>query len=183
MKESSIEEQCLAEKHCRGKYDTQPGDSYGPASKYCLPVIPQRKANPSTLDEAVGSDPLSILSENKKELVLSRIVMLASQVYNRRQVREGTLHSIEIDELFCRNQALQRESMGDYAGALDIELNQLLRLHKERREDQTSYFRDTAMLNKDLIDAVLEYKATIQRKGFFDKLEQDEGVVGHGGYY
>ena len=53
---------------------------------------------------------------------------------------------------------LKREAMNDIDGIERIRLGDLMKLQRDRRAEQVAYFRDAARLNKDLIDAILEYK-------------------------
>ena len=110
------------------------------------------------------------MMSNKRELVLSKIALLASQVYARRRIHSDVLGGVSADELACHNLMLKREAAMDYQGAQDLESNQLLRLQRERRAELTEYFRDTARLKKDLIDAMLEYKAVGQRASLMEEV-------------
>ena len=165
-----IRKQCLEEGYRGRDYYGLAQHSCGPAGNYIFPLQPQYRVKASELEKAVDSDPITMIMGNKKELSLFKIELLSSQLYKRGQVHAENLERLESDELFCSNKVLQKESAMDYVGAVDIELNQLLRLRKEQREEKESYFRDTQRLNKDLIDEILEHKAMNQRKSLFDTL-------------
>ena len=65
---------------------------------------------------------------------------------------------------------LKREVMHDYDGAQKINLDHVLRIQREQRAEQSDFFRDTARLNKDLIEAVLEYKSMVKRGEMIEQL-------------
>jgi hypothetical protein len=123
-----------------------------------------------TVQQPADTDPLALLSANKRELLTTKIKTLLEQLEERQNIHEHTVRQIQQDELACDTAVLQRRSIHDYDGAQKIELTQLLALQRECREETVRCFRDAAMLRRDLLDAVLEYKAAQQNDEFVNSL-------------
>ena len=141
-------------------------------NSYNLPTQHQYVARESSLEQKL--DPLSLMMSNRKELVLTKIALLAGQIYRRKLIHDEIADGIQDDELACLNIKNNKETAHDYLGAMEIEANQLLRLQKEKRSERAEYFRDTARLRKDLIEAMLEYKAADQRAGLMEGISGQE---------
>ena len=124
-----------------------------------IPVMPQYSTKQSGLEKSLDVDPLALMSANKLELGRLKIGLLAGQIAHRKYVHENILDSVEKDELVCSNEILKREAMHDYEGVQKIRLDQLLRLERERRAEQSDFFKDSAKISRDLIEAVLEYQS------------------------
>ena len=80
------------------------------------------------------------------------------------------------DALFQSSEMIElREQLNgthDYEGAEKIELSELLALKKEKREENTAYFRDTGQLKRELLDTIIEYKAVQQREKLINEVAQ-----------
>ena len=141
---------------------------YCPVQEY-VTVSPRYVARTSALETAVD-DPLSLMNENRLYLSRLKIGLLSSQVGMRGYVHEKIVSGIEADELFCSTEAARLEGLRDYDGAARLRLDQLARLSRERRAAEVDCFRDIARINKDLIDAILEYKSISNRGEIFNSL-------------
>ncbi len=134
---------------------------YSPATQRYVATSPKYMMHPSTLEQSVDDDPLAMMSENRLDLARLKISLLASQIGERRYVHGNCLTGIESDELTCLNE-IHKIGVGDYEGVRKIKLEQILRLQKERRDQETSFFRDDATIKKDLFEAILEYKKILK---------------------
>ena len=134
-----------------------------PTSQY---VVQASKTEPfaySPLEQKIDADPLAIMTASKRELAWLKISLLVYQIQKRGRVHYENMLAVQRDEIACDDEISKLESMRDWSGVQEVSLNHLLRLERERREERASYFRDTARINKDLIDAVLEYKQILKR--------------------
>jgi hypothetical protein len=137
-----------------------------PVQRY-VTASPKYVAKPSGL-EGVVDDPLALMSANRLELARLKISMLSSQIEDRQYVNSQCLSGIEQDELTCFNEI--HKLAGDYDSIRRIRLEQLLRLQSEKRGELNSFFRDTVRIQKDLIDAVLDYQGILKRGEVLDQL-------------
>ena len=144
--------------------------SYGYAMGQYVPATPQYSPKQTGLEKSLDVDPLALMSANKLELGRLKIGLLAGQIAHRKYVHEKILDSVETDELVCSNEILQREAMQDYDGVQKIRLDQLLRLERERRSEQSDFFKYYAKISKDLIEAVLEYQSMFKTGEILEKM-------------
>ena len=101
---------------------------------------------------------LDLVLSGKKELIRSKIEMLLIQIQHRRKINYKICTGIDYDS--CKVQSLIFE-FGDPEYATNKSRVQVEKmkfdLEREKRMEQASYFRDTAMLNKELKDTLIEY--------------------------
>ena len=133
-------------------------------------VCPSYSRASSGLECALGDDPLSLMNENRLYLSRLKIGLLSSQIGMRGYVHEKVARGILEDEVVCGNELLRLEGVRDYDGAARLRLDSLARLSRERRAEEADFFRDTARIQKDLIDAIIEYKGMLKRGEVLEKL-------------
>jgi hypothetical protein len=138
---------------------------------YGIITNPQYEAMASCLDDKVEKNPLSEIMDEKRELASQRVELLTEQLERRREVHEKIKYSIQYDEMFCRNKVVRQQGARNYEAAEKIELSQLMGLQRELRSENASYIRDTNRLNKDLMDAVIEFKEIVNRGEIFKKIK------------
>ena len=124
----------------------------------------------SSLEAALSDDPLLLMNENRLYLSRLKIDLIVSQIGMRGYVHEKVARGILEDEVVCGNELLRLEGLRDYDGAARLRLDSLARLSRERRAEETDFFRDTARIRKDLIDAIIEYKGMLKRGEILEKL-------------
>jgi hypothetical protein len=91
----------------------------------------------------------------KQELILSKLHMLQSEIYQRHKLKEENIYQISLDQCTCKNLILL---MGE--SSLDrkrIELERkIIDLEQEKRKEKTGYFQDTLLIRKDFRETLLE---------------------------
>jgi hypothetical protein len=130
-----------------------------------FPVTPyiQRQNSYMTTSPDSGLD--AILS-SKKDLILDKLSMLGSALLERRQIQCDIFKDIEKDSVWCQNELFAIETR--YDPKLEREWkHKKLDLTREYRQEKASYFRDLAMLNKDIRDTMLEYLKEKQMEAIF----------------
>ncbi|MFC1611122.1 hypothetical protein ACFL6C_09195 [Myxococcota bacterium] len=140
-------------------------------NSYDLPIQPQYKTPTMSLENRLD-DPVAMLSANKRELLGAKITMLLEQLEKRHEIGEQRQYGILQDECTCGTAMLVHQSRHDFEGVEKIELGELLALKKERRDETTSYFRDTGQLRRDLLDTLIEYKAVQHREKLINEVAQ-----------
>ena len=109
---------------------------------------------------------LEDLMSQRQEITDSKIQMLASDICQRYRLRDENLYRINLDQCECRNLIFE---IGD--GVWDkkrMELeNKIIDLEKEKRMEQTSYFRDILFLKKELRESLIEKLEDRQKTDLF----------------
>ena len=135
------------------------------------------KENP--VSTAYFSDPLSpednyqsagngldSLMSQRREIVHSRIQMLVSEIYQRHKLQDENLYKICRDQCDCRNLIFD---IGDHIWdnkRMELE-RKIIDLEKEKRMEQTSYFRDILFLKKEFREALIEELEDRQKADLF----------------
>jgi len=102
----------------------------------------------------------------KKEIIDTRIQMLASEIYQRYDLKNENLYQICLDQCTCRNLILL---MGEsFLDNRRIELERkIIDLEQEKRRERSDYFRDILFLRKDLRDTLIEKLEEAQKEKMF----------------
>lgn len=139
------------------------GSEYGPfeASYYYL-YSPgtglmrglYREQNGTGYDTGLGTG-LDLLLGQRRELLRSKVELIASEIKERRYLKERNIYQINLDQCVCRDTILLRgEEIWDrYRFKLE---QSLLDLEREKRMSQESYFRDLLFLKRELRQALIE---------------------------
>jgi len=112
-----------------------------------------------------GSSLDAILSSNK-DLVVDKLKMLQTALYERRDINQDVSQQIESDLNKCQVHIFALENVSYFTLQRDWEQKKF-DLWKELRMEQTGYFRDVSMLQKELRDTVLEYITEKQSEDLF----------------
>jgi len=121
------------------------------------------------------SDSIDEILQDRKNLIRSKIEMLLLQLSQRKSINQEITQRINYD--LCKAQTLIMEMGYDIHG---ISRNKLplekikFDLEGQIRMEQTSYFRDTGMLNRDLRDALVQYIDQVQKDSLIDGLEVEK---------
>jgi len=107
----------------------------------------------------------SILSSNK-DLIVDKLKMLKAALYERRDINQNVSQEIESDLTKCQVHIFALENVSYFTMQRDWEQKKF-DLWKELRLEQTNYFRDVSMLQKELRDAMLEYITEKQSEDLF----------------
>jgi hypothetical protein len=92
----------------------------------------------------------------RRNTIQRKIDLLKEQIDTRRKNLEQNLRQIELDLCLCGTLDMQLPD-GDREGHHTLALRHKLPLYKEKREQETNYLRDTAILRRELLDTVLQY--------------------------
>jgi len=115
------------------------------------------------------------LLQDRKNLIQSKIELILFQIGHRKTINHDVIKSIGGD--LCKAQTLL---MGmDYkAKPMDRNILELEKikfdLDRQVRMEQTSYFRDIGMLNKDLRDGLIQYIDHVQKDSLLSGPEVEE---------
>lgn len=143
--------------------ETPWGASYGPfeASYYYLyspgtglmKDLYQDQNGPS-YDTGMGTG-LDLLLGQRREVLSSKVELIAREIEQRRYLKERNLYQINLDQCVCRDTILLRgEDVWD-RDRFKLEQS-LLDLEREKRMSQESYFRDLLFLKRELREALIE---------------------------
>ncbi len=166
-------------------------NSYAPSSLYGRPAmtshenklvdhilgtIHENEARKSTF----GGD-IDDLFQNRIGLIRSKIELLLLQIDQRKEINQENLYGIDLDSCRVQNLIFQ---MGYRTYRMDRDRLSLEKmkfdLEAQRRIEETSYFRDTGLLNKDLKDALIEYLGEVKKSAFFsDGGKDNDWISGH----
>jgi hypothetical protein len=92
----------------------------------------------------------------RRNTIHRKIDLLREQIDTRKKNLEENLRQIELDLCLCGTLDMQLPD-GDREGHHRLALRNKLPLYKEKREQETDYLRDTAILRRELLDTILQY--------------------------
>jgi len=98
---------------------------------------------------------LDDLMLKRSKIIDSKIHLLLSDIYQRREFQKEHIYRIYLDQCNCRNLIFQLDEEIWDRKRMDIE-RKIIDLEQEKRMEQTSYFRDILFLKKDLREALIE---------------------------
>ena len=116
-----------------------------------------QKVSDKSLDGLAGTGIEDILG-SRKELLWSKIELTLMQLNQRKMTNQEVIYGIDQD--LCQTQGLimEREHPHQAKDRYSLQLEKSkLDLERQRRLEMTSCFRDTGMLNRDLIDTLIQY--------------------------
>jgi hypothetical protein len=153
--------------------------SYGIPSPYGIPkrayhdnkmvdhifeTIYQSSSNKSFL----GGD-IDDLFQDRLGLIRSKIELILLQLDQRKNINRENLYQIGQDSCQVQNLIFQ---MGYRAYLMDRDRLSLEKmkfdLEAQKRMEETSYFRDTGLLNQDLKDTLIQYLGEVQKSAFIN---------------
>jgi len=116
----------------------------------------------------LGGD-IDDLFRDRLGLIRSKIELILLQLEQRKNINQENLYRIDQDS--CQVQNLIFE-MGYRAYRMDRDRVTLEKmkfdLEAQKRMEETSYFRDTGLLNQDLKDALIQYLGEVQKTAFIN---------------
>ena len=117
----------------------------------------------------LGGD-LDDLFQDRLGLIRSKIEIILLQLDQRKNINQENLCRIDQDSCQVQNLIFQ---MGYRAYRMDRDRLSLEKmkfdLEAQKRMEETSYFRDTGLLNKDLKDALIQYLGEVQKSAFINE--------------
>jgi hypothetical protein len=105
---------------------------------------------------------LEHLMGQRQDLIFSKIDMLYSEIYERRQIKETNLYRINLDQCYFKNMIYAR---GDHLwdrNRLELE-HKIIDLEQDKRREASNYFRDISFIRKELRESLIEKKEEEQK--------------------
>jgi len=130
------------------------------------PVTNKYKMNALSTDTKAPPYGLGLdhFMHQKQEIILSKILMLNSEIYQRYSLRGQSLYHINLDQCTCRN--LIYHIGEDVLDKRRIELERkIIDLEQEKRREKGNYFRDILFLRKELRESLIEKLEDKQKAG------------------
>jgi len=116
----------------------------------------------------LGGD-IDDLFQDRLGLIRSKIELILLQLDQRKEINQENLCRIDQDSCQVQNLIFQ---MGYRAYRMDRDRLSLEKmkfdLEAQKRMEETSYFRDTGLLNQDLKDALIQYLGEVQKSAFIN---------------
>ena len=117
----------------------------------------------------LGGD-IDDLFQDRLGLIRSKIELILLQLDQRKDINQENLYRIDLDSCQVQNLIFQ---MGYRAYRMDRDRLSLEKmkfdLEAQKRMEETSYFRDTGLLNQDLKDALIQYLGEVQKSAFINE--------------
>jgi len=125
-------------------------------------------------DSTDNSGGIEDILQDRKNIIRSKIELILLQLGQRKIINHDVIKSISYD--LCNAQTLLME-MGYENKSMDRNRLTLERikfdLEGQSRMEQTSYFRDIGMLNRDLTDTLIQYIDHVQKDSIINQMEGD----------
>ena len=109
-------------------------------------------------------DPTDQIFDDRLSVIRSKLELLLLQLGQRKTINQKILYQIDVDS--CRVQNLyfnlgpRAYDMGRDRMAVE---KMRFDLQRQRRMEEASYFKDTALLNRDLKDTLIQYMEEVQK--------------------
>ena len=134
------------------------------------------KKQPLTIGTTETDSLITDLFQNKEDIILKKITMLLAQLGDREEILRDNLEKIEKDICKCHNVkfALEAMGLGTSQEARDIDLNRVLDLERQKRQEHVSHFKDLVFLKKEFMDSLLEFFKLKQREDFIGGIDHPQ---------
>ena len=141
------------------------GNKSGYHSPFCDNMLVNRIIEGiSQRDSTDCIDPTDQIFEDRLSLIRSKLELILLQLGQRKTINQDILYQIDKD--CCRVQNIYFDlgprayDMGRDRMAIE---KMRFDLQRQRRMEQASYFKDTALLNRDLKDTLIQYMEEVQK--------------------
>ena len=102
--------------------------------------------------------------QDRKGLIRSKIELILLQLSQRRKISQEVLQQIDQDSCDVQNLIFSLGPDEDRMDRYRLQFERIkLDLQSQRRMELAGYFRDTAMLNRDLKDALIDYLSEVHK--------------------
>lgn len=124
--------------------------------------------------DSLRTDPLGELMGQKRELLRSKIEMILVGIEERKKIKQENLYRIDIDSCDCTNMIFQMPPYRKYGFDKErLTIEKMKKdLEKQKRMEEVNYFRDLALLQKDLKDTIIEYLSEQNKQSLISGLEE-----------
>jgi hypothetical protein len=119
-------------------------------------------------------DPLDQLMGQKGDLLRSKIEMILVGIEERKKIKQENLLGIDKDSCDCTNMLFQMPPYRKYGFDKErLTVEKMKKdLEKQKRMEEVNYFRDLALLQKDLKDTIIEYLSEQNKQSLISGLEE-----------
>jgi len=117
------------------------------------------------VDDASGSvdDLLDDVFDLQKKTLRRKTDLLHEQLAKRREIMEINLRRIDYDLCACSTASYQIPE-GDVFSHHQLFLRHKLPLYQEVRRQDTDFFKDTAMIERELLDTKIQYLSLFDKE-------------------
>ena len=139
------------------------------------PFIPGTFRNPvNEANDYFQTDPLDQLMGEKRGLLRSKIEMILCGIEERKKIKQDNLYRIDKDSCDCTNMLLQMPPYRKYSFDRErLTIEKMKKdLERQKRIEEVNYFRDLALLQKDLKDTIIEYLSEQNKQNLISGLEE-----------
>ena len=144
-----------------------------------FPVSHQNELVEYTLNSArqrqvagTGSDCLEDVFSDRIGLIRSKIELALLQLDKRKDIHQRVLYEIAQDDVRADNLLIEMGPAVYYINRERLAIEKVkFDLEKQKRMEEVAYFKDTAFLNKELKESLIEYLAENQKSSFVSDME------------
>lgn len=171
------------------KYTVYFGESTSsPSPRYGLPA-PYRGYSPFGLENemvdlalsysrrnqaniAATGDGIDEIMSGRMDLIRSKVEMTLLQLGWRKEIHQKVLYEIEKDSVKADNLLIQMGPLGYHVNRERLNIEGVkFDLERQKRMEDVGYFKDTAILNKELKESLLEYLGETQKSALLMDME------------
>jgi len=161
--------------------------SPGESDRYGFPIVNHAYAPINTGNEMVayalsssrkppagesGSGGIDDLFADRIDLIRSKIEMVLLQLKWRREIHDKVLYDIDQDDVRADNLLLEMGPGAYFVGGDRLAVERMkFDLERQKRMEKVGYFKDTAILNKELKESLIEYLGETRKSSFVSELE------------
>jgi len=110
--------------------------------------------------------------EDRLTLIRSKIELILLQLDERKKINREMMYEIAKDGCKAQNLINERLIKSYDMDRERINLEQIkLDLGQQERKEAASYFNDTAMLNRELREALIQYQEEVQKNSLISEME------------
>lgn len=136
------------------------------------------KAQEQRTQQGKNDDGLESILSGKKDLLRSKIDLLLVQLGQRKKINQNVLYRIDKDDCHIQDLVFYMGPRRYYITRERINLEKMrFDLYKQRRMEEVSYFRDTALLNNELKDTLLEYQKELQNDSIMSGINKEVNLM------
>ena len=134
--------------------------AYAVASVHNQPVL---EGDSGTIDDIFA---------DRMALIRSKIEMVLLQLKWRRDIHEKVVTDIDRDDVRADNLLIEMGPAVYYIGRERLVIEKIkFDLERQKRMEAVGYFKDTAILNKELKESLIEYLGENQKSSFVSDME------------
>ena len=119
-----------------------------------------------------AGDGIDEIMSGRMDLIRSKIEMTLLQLGWRKEIHQKVLYEITKDEVKADNLLIQMGPLGYYVNRERLSIEGVkFDLERQKRMEEVGYFKDTAILNKELKESLIEYLGETQKSALLTDME------------